>query len=360
MKKLIPVLLVLFAACSTPPSDGYILNGKINGKTPAKIFLQEYYDGKMLTIDSSEFINGEFHFEGTVDFPQRFFLKVGDKKPMQFFIENSEITITGNIDSLRNLNFEGSTIHDKFMQFNKLAGAFDNKLNKVHKKFKKEHNKELSKILENKLDSIFEAKTNFIKEYIKTNGNCVLAPFLINQNLIYTIELDELEELTNSISPDLKDSKYTQKLIKRISLLRTLQPGNPAPLFTQNDTKDNPVNLSDFKGKYLLIDFWASWCGPCRRANPTIVETYNKYKNKNFTILGISLDGDKSKWLGAIEKDNLTWTHVSTLEGWANPVSKQYGVASIPHAILIDPEGNIVKRGIHAEDLDELLSGLLN
>lgn len=360
MKRLIPALIVLIAACSTPKEDAYEINGKITGKTPANVFLQIYENGEMISIDSTEFMNCEFSFTGKVDFPHQYFIKIGTLRPFPFFIENSEITITGNIDSLNNVNIVGSTLQDKFTAFNESTNTFDKEMQVIYPQYQQAIDEEVKNKLEAQLDSIYEAKMGFIKDYVKTNGNCIIAPYLISRQLIHSIDLEELEELTNAVSPDLKESKYTQKLIKRITLLRTLQPGLPAPIFSQNDENGNQVNLSDFKGKYLLIDFWASWCTPCRRANPTVVEMYNKYEAKGFTILGVSMDSKKDKWLEAIEEDQLTWTHVSTLEGWKNPAGKLYGVNSIPHAILIDPEGNIVKRGIHANELDELLGKLLN
>ncbi len=360
MKKLIPVLLVIFAACSTPSKDGYIIDAKINGKTPAVVLLQEYKDGEMHTIDSTEFLNGEFHFTGKVDLPYQCFLKIGSLRPFPFFIENSEINILANIDSLDQASITGSMIQNKFDAFNGSTLSFDKEMEIIYPQLKQETDLDLKNIIEAKLDSVYDAKMNFIKNYVKNNGSCVIAPYLISRQLIHSIDLIELEELTNTISPALKESEYTQKLITRIILLRTLQPSLPAPEFIQNDVDGNPVNLADFKGKYLLIDFWASWCGPCRRANPTVVNMFKKYEAKGFTILGISMDDNKGKWLKAIEKDQLIWTQVSSLEGWANPVCKQYGVNSIPHAILIDPEGNIVKRGIHANELDELLNGVLN
>jgi peroxiredoxin len=188
----------------------------------------------------------------------------------------------------------------------------------------------------------------------------VLAAYIIRYELVYSVDLADLEELTNALSPELKENKYAIELYSRIELLRKLQPGMPAPEFTQNDVNENPVNLASFKGKYVLIDFWASWCNPCRDANPTVVAMYNKYSKNNFTILGVSMDSKKDKWLDAIQADGLKWTQVSSLEGWENPVGKLYAVNSIPHAVLIGPDGKIIKTGVRANELDDLLGSLLN
>ena len=140
--------------------------------------------------------------------------------------------------------------------------------------------------------------------------------------------------------------------IKRMDAYRI---GGAAPLFSQNDPEGNPISLEDLKGKVVLLDFWASWCGPCRRENPNVVKVYDKYKDKGFEILGISLDKDKGRWLGAIEKDGLTWPQVSDLKGWSNVVGKMYGVSSIPHTVLIDEEGNILALKLRGPALEKKL-----
>jgi peroxiredoxin len=135
--------------------------------------------------------------------------------------------------------------------------------------------------------------------------------------------------------------------------------GNMAPDFTLPDTEGKPVSLSSFKGKYVLVDFWASWCGPCRGENPNVVANYNKYKNKNFTVLGVSLDEDKTKWLAAIKTDNLTWKHISDLKGWASAAARLYGVESIPFNVLLDPSGKIIATDLREEDLGKKLGEVL-
>jgi thiol-disulfide isomerase/thioredoxin len=129
--------------------------------------------------------------------------------------------------------------------------------------------------------------------------------------------------------------------------------------FTQNDTSGNPISLSSFRGKYVLVDFWASWCGPCRKENPAIVQTFHKYKEKNFSIIGVSFDNSKNAWLQAIRKDGLNWTNVSDLKFFVNAVGRLYGITSIPSNFLVDPNGKIIAKDIKGKDLDSVLFRLM-
>ena len=135
--------------------------------------------------------------------------------------------------------------------------------------------------------------------------------------------------------------------------------GTVIPDFEQNDADGKPVNIKSFRGKYVLIDFWASWCGPCRGENPNVVTAYKKYSSKNFTVLGVSLDKSKDPWIQAINNDGLTWTHVSDLKGWTNAVAQKFGINSIPQNFLIDPNGVIIGKNLRGPDLDAKLESII-
>lgn len=182
---------------------------------------------------------------------------------------------------------------------------------------------------------------------------------LVNPNS--GVEISGLASLYNNLSEPLKKTDLGTFLGNRILSESRTAIGAVAPDFTQNDPQGKPVKLSNFRGKYVLVDFWASWCIPCRQENPNVVKAYAQFKNKNFEVLGVSLDnpGARTAWLNAVEKDNLTWTQVSDLQGWKNQVALLYGVESIPQNYLIDPKGVIVAKNLRGEELIRTLTNIL-
>lgn len=195
--------------------------------------------------------------------------------------------------------------------------------------------------------------------FVKTKPASPVTPFIVYVTSPVNDDLSELETRYNALQTAAKETFYGQEISKLISSSKIGMEGTQSVDFTQNDTANNPVSLSSFKGKYVLVDFWASWCGPCRHENPAVVEAYNKYKEKNFTILSVSLDQNKDKWKQAIKADNLTWTHVSDLKYWQNEVAQLYHIQSIPANMLIDPSGKIIARDLRGAALYEMLGKIL-
>ena len=185
------------------------------------------------------------------------------------------------------------------------------------------------------------------------------AAFYLYRYFTYQLPLDELKATRAKISSELAGCPYVKDLDGIIKQLENVQIGKVAPEFSLPDTAGVSVSLSDFRGKYVLLDFWASWCPPCRRENPNVVKAFNEYKDKNFTIVGISLDKDKSKWMKAIADDNLAWTHLSDLKYWDSEIPALYGVRGIPANVLLDPDGVIVAKNITGEDLHKKLKEVI-
>jgi peroxiredoxin len=197
--------------------------------------------------------------------------------------------------------------------------------------------------------------------FLKSNPQSPVALYALQQYAGYEIDADKVAPMFASLPEALKSYPSAVAFNERIEIARKTAIGKYAMDFTQADTAGHPVSLSSFKGKYVLVDFWASWCGPCRKENPNVVKTFNKYKDKNFTVLGVSLDrpNGKDKWLKAIHDDNLTWTQVSDLKFWDNDVAKQYGIRAIPQNYLLDPEGKIIAKNIRGEELEKKLAEVM-
>jgi peroxiredoxin len=179
------------------------------------------------------------------------------------------------------------------------------------------------------------------------------------KDFAYKLDLEEMKSVRSKLDASLDGTSYVQQIESMIARMEKVQVGSEAPDFTLPDVNGNLVSLSSFRGKYVLVDFWAAWCPDCRKENPNIVSAWEKYKNKNFAILGVSLDRNRDQWLAAIEKDKLTWTQVSDLKYWSSEAAVLYCIRWIPMSFLIDPEGKIVAIGLEGEELHNKLEELL-
>lgn len=204
-------------------------------------------------------------------------------------------------------------------------------------------------------DLEYRASSDFLTQYPDDEYSLYLVKEYINKSSDY----GTTSALYHLLSNQKKNTNVGKKLAHLIGTFK-LVIGATAPTFVQKNTLDQDIELSSFKGKYLLIDFWASWCAPCRKENPYLVAAYDKYRKKNFEILGVSLDDNRSKWMTAIQEDNLQWTHVSDLKGWKNDAAILYGIRAVPTNYLIDPTGKIIAKNLRGDQLDKVLSDVLN
>jgi len=343
--------------------DAFTIDATLTDANFTMAYLSQYKDGEMMKLDSSAIAEGKFSFTGKMDLPEVRYINFNEGKEMiPLFVENSEITIDGSATLLDSVNVNGSATNSEYRSFMDELSSYEATLKAIVDKFyalPEDASEEDQAVLEAEYNVADSVKVDCIKGYVAKNSNSVAAAYIAVRYLAGQAEVEELEALSNSFGEDIKESIYTQKIADRLVTVKNSMVGAPAPAFSQNDADGSPIALESFKGKYVLIDFWASWCGPCRAENPNVVAAYEKYHDKGFEIFGVSLDESKEKWLEAIEKDGLTWSHVSDLKGWGNEVAKLYGVQGIPHSVLVDKEGNIVAKNLRGEELHEKLEEVL-
>ena len=375
-KFLILVALAPIAAAAQTPN--FTITGKI-GKLnkPAKIYLDYSSDGEGKQ-DSCELVDGKFKFTGYIAniASGRMTLSregirdkeiygaggLGDVIYPSFGKENIEIT---SADSLYNAKWRGSKVYNESIAFIKAVGppvmTIHHNANVALTRATPEQKADTSffKTLDKKVNEMQASRRKKIIAFALKNPDSYFAMHSLSE-ASHGTKPEVILETFNKMSEKQRLSYEGQSLYKILSADKLTALGSVAPDFTQNDVDGKPVSLSDYKGKYVLVEFWASWCSPCRAESPNLLKQYAAYKDKGFEILGVSVDSDKAKWLEAIKKDGLTWTQVSDLKGWESDARKVYGISGVPANFLINPEGKIVGAHLVGEKLNSKLSEIFN
>ena len=352
--------IAVLASCNR--ERGYELSGSIRGFTDGTIYLQQRVDKAYVSLDSVSSADGSFTFTGSVTIPDAYYISIaGQNAKSMLYLENSRVNLSVHVDSLYSPVVTGSSVHDEYMDYQSRIDAIYDKLNSLWAEFQQADlngDTAIASEIENQMESVHKTVEETKLKFVDDNPASYVSPWVV-QSLHYGKEAWEIEELLARLDPVLDPTTIVQSMKKRVEVLKSVAVGKIAPDFTQNDPDGNPLSLSSLQGNYLLIDFWASWCGPCRRENPNIVAAYAAYHDKGFDILGVSLDNSREKWLQAIQDDNLTWNHVSDLSYWSNEAAALYGISSIPSSLLLDPEGKIIAKNLRGKDLHAELEKLL-
>ncbi|MFY8182047.1 MAG: redoxin domain-containing protein [Flavobacterium sp.] len=382
MKKIVFLIALSLSilSCSKVKKGEFLISGEAKGIPNGKmVFIKTQNDvGLVLNVDSTKVKDGKFEFKGKVKEPSIFALYVKDiQQPVPFIMESGEIVIKVDKDSIFKSKISGTDSNDSFQEFN-------DKTNAINKRLVDYQNKNIQKLMEaqQKKDNVTieNLKSGYVKiqkevddymnQYPDSNPNSYISLLLVERlfnspDFKYEKVKKTFENLNEEFRNTTKGKSISDKLkaiernMKNPAAAVKNNSLKLAPAFSAKSPNGTTISLKESLGKVTIIDFWASWCGPCRKENPNVVALYNEFHSKGLNIIGVSLDDDATKWKDAIAKDKLTWNHVSNLKGFEDPIATLYDVQQIPTTFVLDSKGNIVAKDLRGDELKAKVQELL-
>jgi len=366
MRKLmfLSLVVLILNACGTSDKGAakLVLKGTITNCPETNVYLMKF-DKDQIFLDTAVIAEGKFTLEAEIEAPEMWYVKIGeDRRFVPFFAEAAEMTVTVDYEKFNEAVFTGSKSQTELDKYNAQNKPFEEKIQNLSMQYNEarmQNDTTKMAALQAEYEGINKEMEAASIQYVKTNNKSIVSLYLVAEQLVYSLKDDELKTIFTNFDTTLSTSNYYKRIAERIQILENVKIGMPAPDFALKDTTGAAISLSSLKGKYVLIDFWASWCQPCRKENPSVVKLYADYKAKGFEILGVSLDEDGASWKEAIHADGITWLQVSDLLGWGCEAGKLYAVNSIPHTVLLDQNGVIIAKNLRGDELRAKIAELI-
>ena len=369
--KIFSFFLLMSPVLCFAQQNTYTISGTVNRPEIKTLYFTQstFYDtNTKLNAQKIDVLDGKFSIKGMIDEPVPAFLSLAEDykkigtKPKEFILDKGIISIEITSD-LASAVVKGSKAQDDLFQYNIEQNPYSAKINEINIEAQRLSS---SGISADSIGQLFRipfrdanrALTDFQLKFIQKNSSAFISLLLIPNIARSTNNYIEADSLLASLQDNIESSATAKTIREYIISQKKTSVGALAPDFRLADTAGKKIALSALKGKYVLLDFWAAWCGPCRQENPNVVQAFKTYKNDGFTVLGVSLDKEKKSWLKAIHDDNLQWQHVSDLKFWASEAAILYGITSIPRNFLLDPRGKIIGRDLRGQDLLDKLEEL--
>jgi len=365
MKQIVLIIFMTLNITSlSVQGQGFTITGEIKGVAEGEtVTLKQFSDMQPVDVATATVRDSKFTLSGNTPIPEFSQLFVGATGPLQFFVENSNINITVDLENLHQSVVTGSKENELFFEFVGGLTYFAVQMQQANNAFmaaRAAGNSSLEAEMgfRAQMEKLTADQTAFRINFGLSNPGRITTAFLAINDFMQIMDLSQLTQIADSFDANAEQSQWVSMLKGYIYSVRRTDVGQMFVDITLKTPDDNSVSISDFagKGKYVLLDFWAAWCYPCRVANPHLVQIYNRYKNNDFEIVGISLDHTKDAWIKAIADDNLTWPQMSDLGHWNSEAARTYNVRGIPHMILLDKDGKIIARGLSVTTLADRLA----